>query len=73
MHSESQVYFKSLVILVRKPEGKTPLRRPRLKWEGNNKMDIRKIELEDVDWIHLAHSRERWRAHLNTVINFRSP
>jgi hypothetical protein len=27
--------------LVGKPEGKTPLGRPRRRWEDNNKMDLR--------------------------------
>jgi hypothetical protein len=30
-------------ILVGKPEGKRPLRRPRRRWEDNIKMDLREI------------------------------
>jgi hypothetical protein len=30
-------------ILVRKPEGKSPLGRPRYRWEDNIKMDLREI------------------------------
>jgi hypothetical protein len=30
-------------ILVGKPEGKRPLRRPRHRWENNIKMDLREI------------------------------
>jgi hypothetical protein len=30
-------------ILVGKPEGKRPLRRPRLRWEDEIKMDLREI------------------------------
>jgi hypothetical protein len=29
--------------LVGKPEGKRPLRKPRRRWEDNNRMDLRKI------------------------------
>jgi hypothetical protein len=31
-------------ILVGKPEGRIPLGRSRLRWEGNIKMDLREIE-----------------------------
>jgi hypothetical protein len=31
------------MILVGKPEGKIPLRRPRRRWVDNIKMDVRKI------------------------------
>jgi acyl-CoA synthetase (AMP-forming)/AMP-acid ligase II len=30
-------------VLVKKPEGKKPLRRPRLRWEDNIKMDIQEV------------------------------
>ena len=29
---------------MRKPEGKRPLGRPRLRWEGNIKMDLQELE-----------------------------
>jgi hypothetical protein len=41
-------------ILVRKPEGKSPHKKNRCIWEGNFKMDIKEMECEDVDWIHLT-------------------
>jgi hypothetical protein len=41
-------------ILVGKPEGKRPLGRHRLGWEGNVRMDIGDIGWEGVNWIHLA-------------------
>jgi hypothetical protein len=47
-------------ILVRKPEGKRPLSRPRNRWEDNIKMDLRKIGLEGVDWIYLAKDGDQW-------------
>jgi hypothetical protein len=46
-------------ILVGKPEGRRPLGRPRCRWEGNIKMDLRDIGFRDVDWIHLAQDRDR--------------
>jgi hypothetical protein len=33
-------------ILVRKPEGRRPLGRPRCRWEDNIKMDLRELRLE---------------------------
>jgi hypothetical protein len=36
-------------ILVGKPEGKRPLERPRRRWVGNIKMDLREIEWDDMD------------------------
>jgi hypothetical protein len=60
-------------ILVGRPEGRRPLGRPRRRWEDNIKMDLREIGFGDVDWIHLAQDRDRWRALVNTVINLRVP
>jgi hypothetical protein len=54
-------------ILVGKPEGKRPLRRPRRRWEDNNKMDVREIGSDGMDWIDLAQDRDQWRALVNTV------
>jgi hypothetical protein len=58
-------------ILVGRPQGRRPLGRPRRRWEDNIKMDLRKIGFGDVDLIHWAQDRHRWRALVNTVINLR--
>jgi hypothetical protein len=34
-----------------KPEGKSPLERPRRRWVDNMKMDLREIEWDGVEWI----------------------
>jgi hypothetical protein len=52
-------------LLVRKPEGKRPLGRPRRRWIDNIKMDLLEIKLNVVDWIGLAQDRYRWRALVN--------
>jgi hypothetical protein len=46
-------------LLVRKPEGKRPLGRPRRRWIDNIKMDLLEIGLNVVDWIGLAQGRYR--------------
>jgi hypothetical protein len=60
-------------VLVGRPEGKRPLGRPRLRWEDNIKMDLRKIGIDGANWIELAQDRVQWRACLNTVVNLRVP
>jgi hypothetical protein len=36
-------------------------------------MDVKKIGLEGVDWIHMAQNRDSWRATVNTVVKPRVP
>jgi hypothetical protein len=60
-------------ILVGRPDGRRPLGRPRRRWEDNIKMDLRETGFWDVDWIHWAQNRDRWRAVVNTIMNLRVP
>jgi hypothetical protein len=48
-----------------KPEGKSPLGRPRRRWVDNIKMDLREVGWDGMDWIDLAH--------VNAVMNLRVP
>ena len=59
--------------LVRKLDGKRPLGRPRCRWEDNIKMDLQEVGCGGMDWIELAHDRDRWRALVNAVMNLRVP
>jgi hypothetical protein len=36
-------------------------------------LKLRKIGFGDVDWIHWAQDRDRWRALVNTVMNLQVP
>jgi hypothetical protein len=60
-------------ILVGRPEGRRPLGRSRRRLEDNIKMDLREIGFRDVDWIHWAQDRDRWRCLVNTVMDLRVP
>jgi len=44
-------------ILVGKPEGKRPLRRPRCKWEDIIKLDLGEIGCKGVEWMYLTQDR----------------
>ena len=58
-------------VWVGKREGKRPLGRPRRRWEDNIKMDIEEVGRGCGDWTELAQDRDRWRALVSTVMNFR--
>jgi hypothetical protein len=61
------------MLLVPKSEGKRPLGRPKLRWVDNIKMDLGEMRWGGVDWIGHAQDRNRWRALVNSVLNFRLP
>ena len=58
-------------VLVGKPEGKVPLGRRRRGWEDNIKMDLQEVGGGGGDWMELSQDMDRWRALVNTVMNFR--
>ena len=60
-------------MLVRKLERKRSLGRPRCGWEDIIKTDLQEVGCGGMDWIELAHDRDRWRALLSRVMNLRVP
>jgi hypothetical protein len=60
-------------VLVGRPKGKRPLRRPRRRWEDNIKMDFRETGIDGANWVRLAQDRVQCRAFVNMVMNFWFP
>jgi hypothetical protein len=69
-HGEGRGFYR---VLVGRPEGKRPLRRPRRRWKDNIKMDLREIRIHGANWIQLAQDRVQWWAFVNTVKSRRVP
>jgi len=44
--------------------------RHRHRWEDNNKHDLKERGRKGVAWIDLNYKGDRWRAVVNTVMNF---
>jgi hypothetical protein len=67
MEEERNVYK----VFMGTPEGKKLLGRPRHRWENGIRMDLRETGRGSVERIQLAQDRDRRRALVNTVMNFR--
>jgi cupin superfamily acireductone dioxygenase involved in methionine salvage len=64
MHGREKNAYK---IVVRKPEWKRPLGRPRHRYKENIETVVKEVGYEGVDWINLAQDRDQWQAFMNTV------
>jgi hypothetical protein len=60
-------------VLVGKPEGKSPLGRPRHRWEDNIKIYFQEVGGGRGDWMELAQDRDRWLALVGMVRDFGVP
>jgi hypothetical protein len=56
------------MILVRNPDGKRTLGRPRRRWVDNIKVDLGETACGGVEWTGLAQDRDTWRALVNAVM-----
>jgi len=60
-------------VLVRKPEWRRPLERPRRRWVDYIRMDLQEVGCGYMDWIGLAQDRDSWRTLVSAVMNLRVP
>jgi hypothetical protein len=51
--------------------GMRPLGRPRRRWEDN--MNLQEVGYRGIDWIELAHDRDKWRTLVNAVMKLYVP
>jgi len=58
-------------VLVGKPEGKRPHGRPKHRWEGNIRNDLKEIGWKGVDWLHFTPDMNQAGDLLNTAMNLR--
>jgi hypothetical protein len=56
--------------LVRKPEGKSPLGKPRPTREDNITIAFRGRGVEGVNWINLVQGKNQRRTLVNMIMNF---
>jgi hypothetical protein len=59
-----------------RPEGRSPLARPRHRWEDTITSGLEDVGRGGMDWIQLAQDRDRWRVEcskMNAVKNLRVP
>ena len=73
LHNEELNDLYSHRALVGKPEGKWALGRPTRRWEDNIKTDLQEVGGGRGDWMELAQDRDRWRALVGRVRDFRVP
>jgi hypothetical protein len=69
-HEEKRNAYR---VLVGRSEGLRKRFRPRRRWKGYIKTDLREIEWGGTDWIDLAQIRDQWRVLYDTVMNLRVP
>jgi hypothetical protein len=60
-------------VLVVNHEGKTPLGRPRHRWNDHIKMDLQEVGCGDMYWIDLAQDMDRRQARIYPVMNLWVP
>ena len=67
---EGRSAFKILTCI---PTGKTPLGKPRHRWEDNIRVDLKEINMNTRNWVDSAQDMYCWRALVNAALNFWVP
>jgi len=60
-------------VLVRKPEGRRPLGRPKRRWADNIRMDLQEVGCVYMDWIGLAQDRDSCWTLVSAVMSLQVP
>jgi hypothetical protein len=71
--SRNRKNMYAYMLLVLKPEGKRPLRRPRRRRMDNIKMDLLEVGWDGVFCIGVAQDRYRLRALVIAIMDLRVP
>ena len=53
--------------------GKSPLGKPRGRWEDNIRTDLNGMGINTRNWVDSAQHRDYWRVLLNAALNLRVP
>jgi len=49
--------------------GKLKVKKKKITWKDNIKMDLKKMKCKGIDWIHLAQNRMQWWTVMNKGMN----
>ena len=60
-------------ILSSETTGNRPLGRPRCRWKGNIRNDLKEIIINNMNWVDSSQDRDYWRALVNVALNLQVP
>jgi hypothetical protein len=58
---------------VKRPDGKRPLGKPRLREDNNTNIDLQEVGGGGMEWIDMVQDKNRWRAVVNAELNLGVP
>jgi hypothetical protein len=61
---------KTCKVLMRNLEMNKALGRPRRNWDDNIKIYLKERAWEVTDWSHFVHHRDKWKAFVDTLMNY---